>query len=86
MSYFINRCPWCGESYDFGVVGIQQIGTGHPECVVRDELPKMSDEMVQVPRDLLRMLYECAKSYDSRIPEGNGSTWAIGFRRLFEVE
>lgn len=29
MSFMITECPWCGESYSFGVVGTTQIGSGH---------------------------------------------------------
>lgn len=32
----------------------------------------------------LERLYECAKSYDVRIPEANGGEWANQFRARFE--
>lgn len=25
----VIECLWCGETYTFGIVGIQQVGTGH---------------------------------------------------------
>lgn len=39
---------------------------------------------ILVPREALKLLYECAKDYDRRIPEGNGGDWAEFFRREFE--
>ncbi len=32
MSFMIIECPWCGETYTFGVVGMTLIGSGHGEC------------------------------------------------------
>lgn len=32
----IVKCEWCGETYDFGMVGSQIIGSGHT-CQVRRE-------------------------------------------------
>jgi hypothetical protein len=40
-------------------------------------------EIVTVPLFALRMLYECAKSYDTRIPQGGHDAWAQPFHDLF---
>lgn len=29
MSFMLIECPWCAETYTFGIVGTTQIGTGH---------------------------------------------------------
>jgi hypothetical protein len=29
MSFMVIECPWCGETYTFGIVGTQRIGSGH---------------------------------------------------------
>jgi hypothetical protein len=36
MSFMHITCPWCGVEYTFGVVGKQQIGSGH-RCEVQAE-------------------------------------------------
>jgi hypothetical protein len=36
VSHFTITCPWCGERYTFGIVGTQQVGSGH-ECTTRIE-------------------------------------------------
>lgn len=48
----------------------------------------MSDDldkgpMVTVPRDALLLLYQCALSYDVRIPTDNGGEWAWVFHDMF---
>lgn len=42
------------------------------------------EKTVSVPYESLKHLYECAESFDVRIPDGNGSSWAEPFRLMFE--
>lgn len=48
----------------------------------------MSDtsDMVSVPREALKLLYECAKEYDVRIPREGHNLWAAPFFDLFETD
>lgn len=37
---------------------------------------------VEVGVTALNMLYDCARSYDTRIPDGNGREWVTGIERI----
>lgn len=43
-------------------------------------------EMVTVPKQVLKMLYDCANSYDTRIPANGHDWWATPLRQMFDKE
>lgn len=44
MSFMVVECPWCGETYTFGIVGTQQIGSGHTCGALVDCIEKGCDQ------------------------------------------
>ena len=74
-----------------GLLRIARHGDGYSRDAALNTLQAMdrpldqrAPEMVTVPKESLRLLYECAKSYDRRVPFDSQYGWAISFIEMFE--
>lgn len=89
--------PYLAELFEAGNMGGELANSGRTRGTAMSDLSKLSycefcgwadhstlackEHLVLVSIKGLKMLYECAKSYDVRIPEDGHNSWAEPFRQ-----